>query len=178
MARIKGTDFKAVVDEGSEVNVIDEGLTISANVKVDPVTDAAATAAGSNPLSVVGQCSEPLTIEVEVEDVVVPVHLGHAVVVRNLGTSCLIGEPGKADNRIHTIPEKKLINFNHQGRTLALNYLSEKGRVDFEVCRVMETRTLHPGESITDVFRHQDFENRTKIEGVMTLTLKVSSSQL
>ena len=58
MARVKGADFKAVVyeGEGSEVKVIDEKLTIDADIKVDPATDAAATAAGSNPLSAMTPC--------------------------------------------------------------------------------------------------------------------------
>lgn len=35
-----GQDVKAVVDEGSKVNVIEEKVILNANIKVDRVTDA------------------------------------------------------------------------------------------------------------------------------------------
>ena len=148
-ATVMGKMVKATIDEGSEVNVIDESVVKRANVQVNPITDAAATAAGSNPLTVVGQCRDPLILVVMVEDERVEVDLGHAVVVRNLGTECLVGEPGKADNRIHTIPEQKQIQFHFEGKTLTLDYCLERRNSDYEVARVKETVTLRPGESVT-----------------------------
>ena len=148
MAHIGKTLVKAIVDEGSEVNVLDEQVIIKADVQVDPFTDAGATAAGSNPLHVIGQCHDPLVLNLEVEGEKVAVNLGHAVVVRNLGTECLIGEPGKADNRIHTIPEQKKIQFLSKDKTVTLDYCRESN-ADYEVGRVKETKTLRPGESVT-----------------------------
>ena len=148
-ATIKGTMVKAIVDEGSEVNVIDENVVLKADVQVNPFTTAAATAAGSNPLIVIGQCRDPLVLEVVIDGEKVEVNLGHAVVVRNLGTECLVGEPGKADNCIHTIPEQKKIQFLSEGKTLTLDYCLERGNTDYEVGRVKETVTLRPGEKVT-----------------------------
>ena len=84
------------------------------------MTDAPATAAGSNPLQVIGQCHDQLVLEVE--GVHIPVDLGHAVVVRGLGTDLLVGEPGIYDNKIHTILEHKLIEFNYKRQCNAMNY--------------------------------------------------------
>ena len=146
-AKVNGHVVKAVVDEGSEVNVIEEKVVLKAGVKVDPVTDTRATAAGSNPLLVIGQCHDHLVLDVEVEGVSIPVDLGHAVVIRGLGADLLVGEPGKCDNKIHTIPEHRLIEFNHEGQTLTTHY-DTGPNPDYEVGRVMETRTLQPGESL------------------------------
>ena len=155
-AAIGKTLLRAVVDEGSEVNVLDEEVVLKANIQVNPYTDARATAAGANPLLVIGQCRDPLVLEVVVEDEKVNVDLGHAVVVRNLGTQCLVGEPGKADNKIRTIPEHKEIQFITEGKTLTMKYSPEKN-VDYEVGRVTETRTLRPGEST--VISLDNFDN-------------------
>ena len=118
----------AVVDEGSEINVVDHDLVLKCGLQVEPVPgNGGATGAGSNPLKVVGQCKDDLVIDVELDGSSVPVQMGRAVVIKDLGTPCLLGEPAKADNAIRTIPEQRLIQ--RQDSLSAIHEADDQGHV-------------------------------------------------
>ena len=72
--------------------------------------------------------------------------------VKNLGAQILIGEPGKEDNMIVTIPHKKLIEFtNSEQKRIRLPYsqakLSGQESLTF-YCKAPKTEVIYEGESI------------------------------
>ena len=70
--------------------------------------DKTATAAGQNKISLSGQTRGDLSL-FPTENKRVQWNLGKCVVVKNLGNSILLGEPGKKDNKIITVPHSRAI---------------------------------------------------------------------
>ena len=60
-------------------------------------------------MKLVGQTTEDINLYPQGVDNLLCWNLGKAVVVNNLGTDILIGEPGKVDNKIATLPQKKMV---------------------------------------------------------------------
>ena len=98
----------ATVDEGSEINCMDEKFALKNNIKLIP-TSCTATAAGSTTMKLAGQTFEDTVLSVQGSEFPIKWDLGKVVIVTNLGVDVLVGEPGKADNKIVTIPHRKLI---------------------------------------------------------------------
>ena len=105
---VNGRFSLATIDDGSEINCMDEGFAIRSNVNFVP-TICTATAAGLTTMKLAGQTKENVIMAVQGTTKPVVWNLGNMVVVRNLGTNILIGEPGKKDNKIVTIPHHKVI---------------------------------------------------------------------
>ena len=84
----------ATIDEGSEINCLDEGFATRLNIIFVP-TACKATAAGSSRMKLVGQTLNDVILYPQGTTDTVCWNLGKAVVVTNLGVDILIGEPGK-----------------------------------------------------------------------------------
>ena len=98
----------ATIDEGSEINCLDESFAMKNNIKFVP-TGCRATAAGSTDMQLAGQTEDDVCLVVQGTKEPLSWDLQKMVVVKNLGVNILIGEPGKADNKIVTIPHHKII---------------------------------------------------------------------
>ena len=119
-----------VIDEGSEMNCLDESLALRAGVSFIP-TSAKAKAAGSSSISLAGQTAHDFLISVQ--GVTDPVTWN---LVRNLGVEILIGEPGKADNSIITLPkEKKLETINDTNEKIKIKYIIKKAQLSQLCCK-------------------------------------------
>ena len=125
----QGRPALAILDEGSEINCLDEGFAIRSNIVFIPTT-CKALAAGKSEMKLVGQTLEDVKLSLQETNKNIVWDLGKAVVVSNLGVDILIGEPGKADNKISTIPHKKLIEvMGHDNIKIRLPYFSKKNKL-------------------------------------------------
>ena len=146
LAQIGGKDVTLTIDEGAELNVLNERIAIRENLEIIP-TQSTATAAGNSNLKIVGQTKEDFILKVLTEKKIIPINLGRVLVVKDLGCDCLCGEPGKSDNNIITIPRNRLILFCFQGETHPVPYLSSS-RSKYSVCRVSAAKTIFPEDTI------------------------------
>ena len=76
-------------------------------------------------------------------------NLGKAIVVRNLGTELLLGEPGKKDNNIITIAKDKVITVEDGNNRWSTPYVSSDVEKEvYGVCKINQTEVLYPGEEL------------------------------
>ena len=145
---VNRTPTVAVIDEVSEINCIDEEFAIRANILFIPTT-CKAVAAGTNKMKLAGQTMEDCKLFVQNLKKPLQWNLGKAVVVTNLGADILMGEPGKADNRITTIPHRKIIQFlDVNNRKCQLSYYTPKQLPNkSSTCRATTAITLYPKDS-------------------------------
>ena len=142
--QFKGVNFSSLVDSGAEVNAIDKSLADSLKLGITSSTESV-KAANQLPLEVYGQTREPLSVDCITEMGNVTLHLGIVLVIANLGTGCLIGEPAKKRNNIVCLPRHKLIiiaNGNEVYYTPYENYTQK-----YSLVRTTTSLTLAPGES-------------------------------
>ena len=74
------------------------------------------------------------------------------VVVSNLGVDLLVGEPGKVDNMIVTIPHKRIIEVKDlNNKTVRLPYSPKLATTNcnFTPCKAIKSEIIYPGASIT-----------------------------
>ena len=136
------------VDEGAELNCIDSIVAKKANVKISN-TSQKATAAGCNNIDIIGQTEKDLKIRSKFDGKEIELNLGRAIVVQNLGTELLLGEPGKKDNNIITIARDKIITITIEGETFSTPYISADVKTKaYHVCRVNESEIVYPGEEL------------------------------
>ena len=101
-------DFDALIDSGAEINVLDENFTKQAGIGIVN-TNHKAQAANRLPLEICGQTTDSISVWCNTDEGSKQIHLGIVLVVKNLGTFCLIGEPGKTVNNIICLPKKQLV---------------------------------------------------------------------
>ena len=150
----------ATVDEGSEINCMDETFAMKNNIKFVP-TSCKAMAAGSNSMKLGGQTLQDIKLEVQGARSPITWDLGKMVVVSNLGVDLLVGEPGKVDNRIITIPHKRIIEVKDvNDKTIRLPYSPKvsTSACYFTPCRATKSETIYPGSCTT---YHLPMELRT-----------------
>ena len=99
--------FVITIDEGAELNCIDEEFCLKNKIEFIK-TDETATAAGQHKMILSGQTKRDLIL-IPTENKRVQWNLGRCVVVKNLGNAILLGGPGKKDNKINTIPHSQAI---------------------------------------------------------------------
>ena len=97
-----------MIDTGAEINALDKDFVNSLQIGIIS-TKEAAKAANQLPLDVYGQTATPITIECSTDMGMVSVHLGIVLVIANLGTCCLIGEPAKKKNNIVCLLRQKIV---------------------------------------------------------------------
>ena len=140
----------AIIDEGSELNCLCSSLVMRCGLKFNPVS-LKAVAAGSNVMQLLGVI--PYDIKLRVCDAKDPtdIILKSAVVVKNLGPNILIGEPGKMDNDVMTIPKRKLIQLRtNNNRSIQLPYRAHAGRplLDYVACSSKDKEILYPNDDL------------------------------
>ena len=143
----------SIIDEGSELNCICSSVAAKCNIRYKPV-QINAMSAGSNIMKLLGVVPDDITLNVYDSNIPVKIVLRNAVVVKNLGPHVLIGEPGKMDNDIITIPRKKLIQLkNVHGKTIQLPYRSRQGSPlqQYQAFVVKQNTTLYPGDELDAV---------------------------
>ena len=122
----------------SEVNCMDESFA-SKNAIFFVPTACQVTAAGCNAITLVGQTKNDIILKINCNKKLAHVHIGQMIVVKNLGVDILLGEPGKLDNAIVTIPHKKVVKFldlNNRRMVVPYSYKrEEKGNINLDVFR-------------------------------------------
>ena len=142
--------INATIDEGSEINCICASVAAQMDLTFTPI-NLQAKAAGSYDMQLLGKLKEPLSLRVSDTKKNAFITLVDVVVVKRLGPSLLIGEPGKMDNHIVTIPAKKVVQLQDVlGNKLSIPYNSNAGepKKDFHPLVNKNQKTLYPGESI------------------------------
>ena len=123
----------------------DEALALRADIGINK-TNELAQAANKLPLDIRGQSSTPVTLTCETMEGTATIYLGIVLIVRGLGTACLIGEPGKAKNNIICLPRKKMILLAGENEIYHVPYLESKQ--PYLLARALTSTTLLPNECI------------------------------
>ena len=144
---IENTETHATVDEGSEINCLDEGFATKNGIRFER-TDCKATAAGSTVMKLSGQTNKDITIKHKGKPIMWK--LGRLVVVKNLGVDLLVGEPAKSDNEIVTFPHQRLIEmWNSAGKRVKLPYFSKvKSPTSIFQCKAPSNETIYPSAKL------------------------------
>ena len=140
----------STVDEGSELNCIDSTIAAKCSIKYDPIK-LSAMAAGSNIMKLLGVVPNDILLQVCDSSSPITIRIKNAVVVKNLGSNVLIGEPGKFDNNIITYPRQKLIQLtDNHGRVVKLPYHSRRGAPGqhYKAYQVKTNTTLYPNQHL------------------------------
>ena len=163
-ALVGSTTSTCVIDEGSEMNCIDESFAVRAGIIFIP-TSCKAKAAGSSTISLAGQTSQDLLLKVQGADTLVTWNLRKAVVVKNLGVDILVGEPGKRDNFILTLPnEKKLETKDNCKNKVKIKYIVTKTKNNINyVAKVSQSIETIYTENIFRMSLPSQFQDGTKV---------------
>ena len=148
--QIKKAYTFATIDEGSEINCIDEGFATRNSIKFVP-TECKAVAAGSTSMVLAGQTQDEISPTIVTNNKPILLTLGKLVVVKNLGVDLLVGEPGKLDNKIVTYPHEKMIEMsNIGGKRVKIPYFSKSSQAQEHTFRCKSVRkvTIYPNEKI------------------------------
>ena len=105
---VNGHCTSSIVDEGSELVVIDYEFSKKAKIPIEK-TNQKAKSADNKSMCIVGQSKFPLQVTVKGTRVPVTIDLGQCVIISNLGCPVLIGQPAKIANEIVTYPHKSKI---------------------------------------------------------------------
>ena len=132
-----------------KINCVDESFAIRNQIEFIP-TNCKAVAAGANKMKLAGQTVEDVQLSVQNIETQLYWNLGKAIVVTNLGADIIMGEPGKADNRITTIPHRKVVLFmDESNHKYQLPYYANKQHpASFSTCRATKSETLYPHDSL------------------------------
>ena len=139
----------ATVDEGSTINCLDFNFANNNNIQYRNTTEKA-TSAGSHGLQLMGETLANVVLEVKApSNSDVRWDLGKVVLVKNLGTNMLVGEPGKVDNSIVTLPNKTLFTLDLNNHLVQLTTSpNETGQSKVELLRSKKNTVLYPTESL------------------------------
>ena len=141
------------IDEGSEVNCMDESFAMKNTITFVPTT-CKATAAGCSTMTLAGQTKDNIILNITHNKRVATVHVGKMIIVKNLGVDILLGEPGKVDNSIVTIPHLKLVEFSDlNGKRMLVPYsftLEDKTIKESDVfrCKASKNEVVYEGQSV------------------------------
>ena len=140
---INDVDTIAVIDEGAEISACSLKFTKKCHLRIIP-TKRSAKAADSSRLRVVGRLAQPLVLMTKVHGICLK--LTHVTVVESLSTDILIGEPGKVENFIVTIPFDKTISIRFRDCSYTIPYCTRQPVS--RVARVTHSQTIPPGEKL------------------------------
>ena len=136
---------QAVIDEGSEISVIDDKVAKLYDIPISSTVEEAKSA-GSLSLKLIGKTKQDLVLTIPINQSYVEWNLGQCVVVHNLGCDVLIGEPAKAVNDISTHPISKTLSTKDiSSNKVVLQYES---KFDAIPSKVNKLSTLFPNETI------------------------------
>ena len=135
------------IDEGSEINCLDKMFALKSKIEYVP-TSFSAKAAGSSPMPLAGESKFDVSMQVQGHSSPITWKLGKCLIVENLGVEVLVGEPGKGDNKIVTLPHLKTIQVEDDlGNQVELDYSAQKKPVR-HLCRSLKTQVVYPGETV------------------------------
>ena len=130
----------ATIDEGSEINCLDYGFASKNKIPFVPTQCVAIAAVSSS-----------ICLAVETKDVVsaqdmhtaepIELDFGKMVIVKNLGVDFLIGEPGKVDNRILTLPHRQMVQIQPKNGKKRSHILSSLPLVRYPISLANQMRT-------------------------------------
>ena len=146
-ATLNSVPCTPVIDEGSEINCVDFHLANKAAIPQVP-TLCKAKAAGNMNMNIKGETAEDVKLLVSQNDSTITWNLGKCIVVQNLGVDILIGEPAKVDNKIVTIPHKKLIETNDDKGNKVFLQSMNKSHHERHLVRVTSSQTIFPGDPL------------------------------
>ena len=112
-----------------------------------------ARSAGSVRMQIRGQTDEEVLVDILAANFTSTISLGVCVIIDNLGTDVLIGQPAKVNHEIETKPHMGTVQFkdlNGCTRTCSMEERHKKTTVQnpAEVLRVEEDSLVYPGESL------------------------------
>ena len=149
---VYGTKVICTADEGSELNCMDYKLAVNTNIPFTATRQTAA-GAGSTKMTLMGETTSNVSLKVSSRNHDIRWDLGKVVIVKNLGVPLLIGEPGKSDNTIITIPQEVILTKDVSGTLVSLPYHAKQGHTSgFNkqfLCSVLENTVLYPAETIS-----------------------------
>ena len=141
----------AIIDEGAEVTAIDHNIAKEAGIAISN-TNTGAKAAGAQSLSIIGQSLHPVTANVLNLRVPVTINLGHCLIIKNLGTPVLIGQPTKISHKIVTLPHLNQINFediHNVKHTIKYPLSAPSEFIQSHACKIENKRSiLYPGDEL------------------------------
>ena len=148
--QVQNVNTHAVLDEGSEINCMDHDFAVRNEIQFVP-THCVARAAGSNTMVLAGETKYNVTLTLMGTLVPVVLSLGRMVIVKNLGVDILVGEPGKADNKIVTYPHKQEVGLKTADGQRVLIPYSKKDlqptNSSFH-CKSNTKQVIYPGQSL------------------------------
>ena len=145
-----GIHVNVTIDEGSEINYICASIAVQMKLKFVPV-NLQAKAAGSQSMILLCKLQSPLHLALSDTNRNATIVLMDVIVVKNLGPSILIGEPGKMDNQIVTLSAQKLIQLkdaNSDDFKIPYNSNSGPPKRDFHPLVDKAEHTLYPGDIV------------------------------
>ena len=175
------------IDEGAELNCIDEEFCLKNKIEFIK-TDESATAAGQHKMILSGQTKRDLIL-IPTENKKVQWNLGRCVVVKNLGNTILLGEPGKKDNKIITVPHSQtIITIDVDDQEVLMKYAGTppalEGKQSSFLCRAQVDEVLFDDEEL-EFYLPKEFNSceivivpRNNQEWPRPQVLKVSDSKI
>ena len=152
-ALLQGEKIIINIDEGSELNCVDADLIHRLKLQIIP-TVTGARSAGSFKMKIEGKTKQPVLLDIVTPDGNARINLGCCLVVKNLGVEVLIGQPGKFNHQIVTMPHSSTMSFkdmdgdSHCCPTLDGDLL-KNALVPKSIMRVEEDTYVFPGEKLT-----------------------------
>ena len=142
-----GRKISALLDEGSELDCMDGTFAADNEIRLASTTSSA-IAAGNQRLNILGITEDEIIVDTLFQSLHVPINLGRMTVIKDLGTSLLIGEPGKSRNGISTDPMKRVVFLDRHGKRFQKPY-HELDTKSNQICRISDgPRTIFPDESL------------------------------
>ena len=127
-----------LVDEGSKINCVNKDFADKNYIRFE-LTNSSATAAGNGNLDVSGCRRVELRLCTKFQSTPVEINMGKATVIKNLGVSLLLGEPGKASNSIITDSKKRLIYVDRLGHIMSKSYYDESDTSP-SICKIEDRK--------------------------------------
>ena len=143
--RLNKVTFSALIDTGAEINVLDKDFAISINLGISSSNESA-LAANKLPLKVFGQTTLPVSVECITESGTIMLHLGIMLVIANLGTPCLLGEPAKSRNNIVCLPRQRMVLIGNGSDVSCVPYESNSPK--YSLLRAISQTKLNPGDQL------------------------------
>ena len=110
VAFANGVKIRASIDEGSELNVVDLDIAKKCGFEItDTITGA--KSAGSFSMTIEGQTKDDVILFIAVAQGKAAINLGSCLVVKNLGSQVLVGQPAKESHNIVTWPKSGKMTF-------------------------------------------------------------------
>ena len=145
----RGVRTDSLVDEGATVNLTSEVFASKAKLTFQK-SDFTAQGADKNPLAIMGETVQPVSVMTSDTSQPVELQLGKILVVRGLGVDLILGQPAKVDNRIVTIPHMQVIELPDQnGNVQTVSYPPPpETSSSFSVLKITSSSTVVPNDSL------------------------------